>query len=89
MDTKNAILGMAIAAVLLVAMVGSASAIDITECTVITAPGTYDITADITNGTATYCIDIQSDDVIIDGQLIMMQVALEFITGNITQWAIT
>ena len=67
MNTKNAILGMAIAAVLLVAMVGSASAIDITECTVITAPGTYDIAADITNSTALYCIDIQSDDVIIDG----------------------
>ncbi len=67
MNTKNAILGMTIVAVLLIAAVGSASAIDITECTVITAPGTYVITADITNSTATYCIDIQSDDVIIDG----------------------
>jgi len=37
------------------------------RCTVIEAAGTYNITASITNSTALYCIDIQSDDVIIDG----------------------
>ena len=58
---------MAIATVLLVVVIGSAGATDIIGCTVINAPGTYDITANITNSTALYCIDIQSDDVIIDG----------------------
>jgi len=66
-NKKGIVLGMAIAAIVLVATIGGASATDITECTVITTSGTYDITANITNSTAVYCIDIQSDDVIIAG----------------------
>jgi hypothetical protein len=58
----------AMAAVLLIAAVGSASATDISSCQVINAPGVYDITADLTANPGDICIDIQCGDVILDGQ---------------------
>lgn len=68
MNTKKVMLGMAIATVFLVAAIGSVSAVDINNCTVITAPGLYTITENITNSTADVCIYIQADDVTLDGQ---------------------
>ncbi|HJH25489.1 MAG TPA: hypothetical protein C5S37_01675 [Methanophagales archaeon] len=69
MKTKErGILAVGILLTMLTIAVGSVSATNITECTVITSPGTYNITANITNSTATYCINIQSDNVILDGQ---------------------
>ena len=44
-----------------------ASAIDIDSCTVINAPGTYTLTASISNSSATNCIEITSSNVTFDG----------------------
>ena len=58
---------LAVAGMVLLVAAGGAGAVDITGCTVINDPGTYNIIQDITNGTEYYCIDIRSDDVILDG----------------------
>jgi parallel beta-helix repeat protein len=42
--------------------------INVTNCTIIKNPGVYVLTKDITNSTSSICIDIQSGDVIFDGQ---------------------
>ena len=65
---EKGILGLSILMIMLVVTTGSVSATDITDCTVIESPGYYEITENIINSTATYCINIQSNDVIIDGQ---------------------
>ncbi len=44
-----------------------ANAEQITSCTVIDSPGYYVLTNDIINSSETYCINIQSNDVIFDG----------------------
>jgi parallel beta-helix repeat protein len=46
--------------------VGVASAQPITGCTVITQPGTYELTQNITNG-GVNCIDIETSNVVFDG----------------------
>ena len=65
---EKGILAIGILLAVLAMATGSVSATDITECTVITSPGTYNIAENITNSTATYCINIQANDVIIDGK---------------------
>ena len=44
-----------------------ASAIDINSCTVINTPGTYTLTASISNSSATKCIEITSSNVTLEG----------------------
>ncbi|WP_435158315.1 hypothetical protein [Haladaptatus sp. DFWS20] len=39
----------------------------INSCTTITQPGEYELTQDITDSPDTTCIDIQADDVVLDG----------------------
>ena len=48
-------------------LVGTASADDVTGCTTIQNPGTYNLTTDITDTSQAPCITINSSDVIFDG----------------------
>lgn len=49
--------------------VGSAqsTATELNECTTITESGSYVLAGDVTNGTADVCLDIQADNVTVDG----------------------
>lgn len=49
-------------------LTGVASATDISDCTVIDAPGTYYLTADISDTATSYCMNISADDVYLDCQ---------------------
>lgn len=75
--TRPSIARIASALLLSLLMIGSvvvapagaqgASATEIDACTTITDPGQYVLTADIRDSDAGTCIDVQADDVVIDG----------------------
>ena len=52
---------------MLVLMSGTALGVDISSCTTISSPGTYNLTTDILSSSATQCIIITSSNVVFDG----------------------
>ncbi len=50
-----------------VLFIGTSQAVEISDCTVITQPGYYELAGNIINYSAEKCIDISSDNVILDG----------------------
>jgi len=52
---------------LVLALLCVANAMEINDCTVVTQPGYYELAGNIVNYSAEKCIDISSDNVILDG----------------------